>query len=279
MPKSKYKKNSYKIIVRTLSVVCSVVFTVFIVHLFVVAGNLDPSSAPGDTMKTLDDIYCAMKIDCTPGTYDEDSPGTAAPTMHTLQEIYDKAVNFPIPDTGQATCYDANGNEITCGNSPVGQDPEYDSSDSFTCDLSYTDNGDGTVTDNCTGLMWKQCSEPDTDTTGACNGTHLGYTWVNALSQCEGLNFAGYTDWRLPNIKELFSIVLHEDPAITGVKAEGEPYINQTVFPNTLSNVYWSSTTFPYDTDYSLAVNFYYAYVNAGDKTTASAYVRCVRGQ
>ena len=280
MSKKKSNPRTKKFILGVLSVIFSVSVTVLIVHLFVRAGNLDPSSAPGDTMNTLDDIYCAMNIDCTPGSYGIDSPGSAASTMRTLEEIYNKAVNFPIPDTGQATCYDASGAAITCGNSPAGQDAEYTSSNSFTCDMSatsFTDNGDGTVTDNCTGLMWKKCSEPDTSTT-TCGGTHSTYTWANALGQCEGLSFAGHADWRLPNIKELFSIVVEEYPAISGVKALGAPYINQTVFPSTVSSYYWSSTTSPDDTSYALFVSFYsggaYDYYKAD-----SIYVRCVRGQ
>ena len=275
--KSKKRKRTYKIIVGGLSIICSVVGTVIIVHLFVRAGDLDPEFAPGDTMKTLDDIYSAMTIDTTAISYDENSPGSVASTMYTLQEIYDKAVKFPLPDTGQVTCY----NNTVASNCPVdgfpGQDPEYTSANSFTCDMDYTDNGDGTVTDNCTGLMWKKCSEPDTSTT-TCGGTHSTYTWANALIQCEGLDFAGHSDWRLPNAKELFSIVLHEYPAITDVKAQGAPYINQTVFPNTVSSYYWSSATYPIGTGGALLVSFGSGYVVSGSKT-GSRYVRCVRGQ
>jgi hypothetical protein len=64
----------------------------------------------------------------------------------------------------------------------------------FGSNHSYIDNGDGTVTDTMTGLMWfKNESGP--------------FVWENALIYCEGLTFAGYDDWRMPNIKELLSIV------------------------------------------------------------------------
>ena len=274
--KSSKTAQSYKIIIGVFSVVCSVVLAVFIVHLFVMAGELNPSGAPGDTMKTLDDIYCAMTIDTTATSYDEDSPGSVASTMHTLQEIYDKAVKFPLPDTGQVTCY--SDREITCGDAPAGQDPEYTSANSFTCALSYTDNGDGTVTDNCTGLMWKQCAEPDADTAGTCGGTHSQYTWANALGQCEGLDFAGHTDWRLPNIKELFGIALMEYEAITGVKARSFPAINQTVFPSTPTLWHWSSNTNPHDVETALQVGFDVTQILDRDKADG-AFVRCVRGQ
>ena len=54
---------------------------------------------------------------------------------------------------------------------------------------NFTDNGDGTVTDAATGLMWKQ------DDSGS------GMIWDDALSYCENLETAGYTDWRLPDAK------------------------------------------------------------------------------
>jgi len=67
----------------------------------------------------------------------------------------------------------------------------------------FTDNGDGTVTDNNTGLTWQQAEG------GSMN-------WEDALIYCEDLSLAGYTDWRLTNIKELESIIDDNiyDPAI-----------------------------------------------------------------
>ena len=67
----------------------------------------------------------------------------------------------------------------------------------------FTDNSDGTVTDENTGLMWQR-------------GEAGSMNWEDAISYCEGLSLAGYTDWRLPNIKELRSIVDNRryDPAM-----------------------------------------------------------------
>ena len=92
------------------------------------------------------------------------------------------------------------------------------------------------VTDNITGLMWKQCSEGLADT--SCNtGTLLSYTWKEALDLSEALNnnlgFAGYNDWRVPNITELRSIAVINC---------SNPAINETVFPNTPSSWFWSSS-------------------------------------
>lgn len=146
-----------------------------------------------------------------------------------------------LVDTGQTGCWDVSGNPITCGQSPAGQDAEYTSSNSpSTCEPSYTNNNDGTITDNCTGLMWKRCSEGQTYNaeTGNCDDSASTYTWENALTQCEGLTFpsGSYSDWRMPNIKELLSIVNYE-------ASGSEPAINTTYFPSTVSDYYWSSTS------------------------------------
>ena len=78
---------------------------------------------------------------------------------------------------------------------------------------SYTDNGDGTVTDNVTGLMWQQ-----TVPTGT-------YTWAQAVAYCPTLTLADHSDWRLPSRIELVSIV---DLGVTS-----GPMINSTYFPST----------------------------------------------
>ena len=104
----------------------------------------------------------------------------------------------------------------------------------------FTDNHNGTVKDNKTGLIWKKCSEGQVwnNATGRCNGNATTYTWQDALKQAQTVNnssgFAGYADWHLPNITELESIVERQcyDPAI-----------NLTIFPDTPSSSdYWSSS-------------------------------------
>ncbi|OOZ38542.1 hypothetical protein BOW53_15155 [Solemya pervernicosa gill symbiont] len=95
-----------------------------------------------------------------------------------------------------------------------------------TPDSRFTDNGDGTVSDELTGLMWKQCSEGLSTTTTACDtGGSATYGWQSALGQAwtvNGVGFAGNNDWRLPNLKELASIV---------EQGCHEPSINETLFP------------------------------------------------
>ena len=116
--------------------------------------------------------------------------------------------NYPVVDTGTTAFYSNNSiiNEPGVGESFYGQDAHYE-----TNEASYTDNGDGTVTDNVTGLMWQQ--DP---------GEKM--TWTQAVEMLEDFELAGYTDWRLPTIKELYSLI-----DFSGVTEE-IPYINTDYF-------------------------------------------------
>jgi hypothetical protein len=122
----------------------------------------------------------------------------------------------------------------------------------------FTDNNDGTVTDTTTGLMWQKFDD----------GT--ARTWEQSLSYCEGLSLAGFTDWRLPNAKELSSIV---DTTKYG------PAIDTVSFPNTQSYAwYWTSTSdaYPGWGTYAWLVGFNSGGLYSTDKTY-TYYVRCVR--
>ena len=123
---------------------------------------------------------------------------------------------------------------------------------------SYTDNGDGTTSDNNTGLMWvKDC------------GSGV-MSWEQALSSCEGLTYAGYSDWRLPNRRELLSIVDY---------GADSPAINTTYFPihftDAQDTYYWTSTS--QDADQAWTVFFTQGASTASSKTE-DKHVRCVRG-
>ncbi len=71
----------------------------------------------------------------------------------------------------------------------------------------FADNGDGTLTDQRTGLMWQRCPLGQTWTGAVCDGDPEYHDWQAALVAADGGVFAGFNDWRLPNIKELASIV------------------------------------------------------------------------
>ncbi len=117
--------------------------------------------------------------------------------------------NFPIVDTGQEQAYDNITEIITpvSGTAFFGQDASYAGNQP-----SYTDNGDGTVTDNVTGLMWVKT--PDMDNDGDIDyDDKMSYT--EAMAAASTFNLAGYTDWRLPTIKEMYSLKMFygEDPS------------------------------------------------------------------
>jgi hypothetical protein len=145
--------------------------------------------------------------------------------------------------------------------------------------LAFIDHGDGTVTHGLTGLMWKQCVEgmsrgPDPACTGTASSTT---TWVQALAAATSANtavFAGYRDWRVPNKKELESIV-----EFCGY----DPAINQTIFPATPPWAFWTASTWARDPNSTFVwhINFHTGYTNVLSKTELAGwygYVRLVRG-
>jgi pimeloyl-ACP methyl ester carboxylesterase len=131
----------------------------------------------------------------------------------------------------------------------------------------FTDNGNGTVTDHLTGLIWLK------------NANCAGYmTWNNALSFCNNLSSGSYGlsdgsgsgDWRLPNRKELLSLIDYSRyyPALP----QGHP------FTNVQSSGYWSATTNgAFDTNFAWIVNMGYGYVYYDGKAVSSFYVWPVR--
>ena len=121
-----------------------------------------------------------------------------------------------LPKTGQVTSYaDGDDGYFQAGNP---------------CVTRFVDNGNGTISDRATGLMWVK--EP-----GACGGNFgsadspATMTWANAVAECLGLTYASYADWRLPNKMELASLVNHgANPPIFAA------------FPATVEGMYWTST-------------------------------------
>ena len=102
-----------------------------------------------------------------------------------------KTATSKVPDTQQGSCFDAT-SKTACGGEGepfYGQDAHYAGAIP-----SYTDQGNGVIRDNVTGLDWQK----------AHNEKRLGY--VDAARACANLTLGGKTDWRLPNIKELFSL-------------------------------------------------------------------------
>lgn len=136
--------------------------------------------------------------------------------------------SYPQIATGQVEVYDGNGNVISDlhpGDSLFGQDGNYLKGKK----MSFKKNEDGTVTDLNTGLMWQAVP------------TAEGFDWNDAKEYCENLQLGGYDDWRMPTLKELFSI---------SDFSSGWPYLDTTYFSlvdnETVdkSEQYWSSNTY-----------------------------------
>jgi len=120
----------------------------------------------------------------------------------------------------------------------------------------FADNGNGTITDLDTGLTWQQA-----ETGSALN-------WEAALQYAEALSLGGYSDWRLPNIKELQSI--NDD-------SRANPSLDTTYFVGANSSRRWSSTTVVNLTNRAWYVDFQLGLAGYEDKLT-NYFVRCVRG-
>jgi len=134
--------------------------------------------------------------------------------------------------------------------------------------LRFTDINDGVITDNLTNLVWQKCSMGQT-ADSECTGTASTDTWENALSYCENLVILeGTSDWRLPNINELKTIV---------DISRSNPAIHIGFFPNAATNFYWTSTTKSNDTTMAWVVSFNLGSVIGWNKTSTSR-VRCVSG-
>ena len=154
----------------------------------------------------------------------------------------------PVPKTGQTESR-ATGDDGDLQKGVAWPDPR------------FTDNGDGTVTDNLTWLMWAKNANLD--------GVK---TWADALTYCNALSLGGYSDWRLPNVRELFSLLDFSEhwPALPS----SHPFTDVQFWH---TDFYWSSTTYPGDTSYAPYVHLLYAKV-INDHKANTFYVWPVRG-
>lgn len=150
--------------------------------------------------------------------------------------LVENEIHFVLSDTGQDKFYNNEGNEIE---KPNEEDVFYGQDAQFTGKAStYKDNGDGTITDLNTGLMWQKT--PD----------YQKYNFYDAFNYVDELEIGGYADWRLPTVKELYSLLfsngeLHPDDLENSV-----PYIDTDYFDfeydkrMPFAGQYWSSTKY-----------------------------------
>ena len=160
-----------------------------------------------------------------------------------------------LAKTGETTCYDTAGTLISCAG--TGQDGDIQAGVPWP-DPRFTDIGDGTIRDNLTGLVWTQDAKI-TCTSSAPN-------WPTALAYIAGMNSGvntnfGYTDWRLPNALEMFSLS-HQGEYYTGTWLESQGFTNV----GTYASSYWTSTTWVKSPDRAWLFNLYSNFPWSGDK-------------
>lgn len=214
--------------------------------------------------------------------------GTVSDTS--FYRVDHKILNYAVVDTRQASAYDLSGNVVDPlpGEAYYGQDSLYSGTQP-----SYTDNGDGTVTDNNTGLIWQQVPP------------EAFYTWEEAQSYADNLVLGGHDDWRLPTMKESISLA---DFRGSSRQSIDRPYIDDTVFtihdplvvttyvpssaenPNrskrNIDGQYWSSNAYIGRTMNNNSSTFGFnfldgrikSYPNGMTGPTGTCFVRCVRG-
>ncbi|MCU0612302.1 MAG: DUF1566 domain-containing protein, partial [Candidatus Eisenbacteria bacterium] len=225
--------------------------------------------------------------------------GTATSNEAVLTVGFGPAGTYPIVDTGQDACYNASV-EITCpapGQPFYGQDAQYEGNPP-----SYAVSGDGlTVLDNVTGLTWQRT--PDTNGDGDLDSDDK-MTWTEIQDYPGVLNaqvFGGYDDWRLPTIKELYSLIDFRgiDPSgYTGGTSGLVPFIDtehfdfvygdESIGERIIDAQYWSRTPYVGTTmggaTTVFGVNFADGRIKGYPRDTGpggspfTEFVRCVRG-
>ncbi len=212
------------------------------------------------------------------GDVDKTGAVTATDALAVLKAAVGQPVALQCPypaqplQTGQRTCHDAAGAQLSC--SGTAQDGELQ----LGATRSFTDNGDGTISDDATGLTWEKLSDD-----GSIHDMDDTYTWTGAFGKIAALNqaaFAGHSDWRLPNVRELETLRDFDaagPPVVAVLRQPCAPGTTVLDGSCTASGAYWSSTTGAGDPTRAWAVSFATGATSPDDKG-ASYYVRAVRG-
>jgi len=224
------------------------------------AHSLEPrSGVPGGTVpgygKSLGDIYDDIRAEfsrCGASAAEVNAGKLFFSTQTDSWGVQTGTAGYLLR-TGQTTSY------------RVGDDGYYQKGDAFSYQtLDPAGNGEIVTVDNVTGLMWA------TDGNGAGCNFGGGLNWNDSIDWAEGLTFAGYSDWRLPNIVELQTLFVLE-------AGGGSPYINQTYFPNSYF-AYRSSTTRTGNQSYALMAIFGHGGTVGSSHKNQMGPFRVVRG-
>lgn len=193
----------------------------------------DALSWDGRTDWRLPDIYELHSI-ADLGTSDPSIdlvafPGTPSVSFWSISILANHPLNWPVDfDRGYiGSVYEGDRFAARCvrGGEPLAVDERFERIEPAA--------GQPIVVDHVTGLTWQSCAV-GTDGSACENDEPRRYPWYDALTQCEALAWAGFSDWRLPDVKELSSIV---DTRFS------EPALPTTLFPRPSGGQTWSSTT------------------------------------
>ncbi|HMV80945.1 MAG TPA: DUF1566 domain-containing protein [Leptospiraceae bacterium] len=163
--------------------------------------------------------------------------------------------------TRQTSCFTAGFASTGCTGTYLGQDAYYSKGSTGV----LTDNGDSTVSDTTTGLLWQKCSYGASGPTCA-TGTQTSLNFANASSYCSSLTAGGKT-WRIPTIRELHSIHY----------LANNPRIDTSKFGATQAGDYWASDTAVFNSSAAWTVSFYDGTTLTTPQTNLR-YLRCVTG-
>ena len=251
-----------------------------------------PGASPAGSLHSLTDIYAAIPaIDASQvlsgtsylgvaGAYNAANL-TAGNVKNGVAYGVSSTGTFKthLPDTGNGNprlCYNDSASQ-PCNDGNTGW-PRQDADavgDAAACSLSFTPltiGSDSVVLDNCTNLMWTKCPYGASGSDCSVNEWGTMTTWKAALQTCATLNYGGYTDWRLPNVKELLSLLDFTYDSNLGVAL-----INAIAFPNSTPGNVWSATTPFAVPGRAYSVDFWWGAAVTSSKADDNEYVRCVR--
>jgi hypothetical protein len=249
------------------------------------AGPARPPGPPESTFGySLEDVYNRLDTGkvVAMSSFTEPSTGPGISTGYSIDDLFGLVgERAPVARTGQAKCWDVSGSEITC--TGTGQDADLQKGATWPFPR-FENHGDGTATDKLTGLVWLKNANCTAFYSGDSTGANRR-NWDEALTAANSLS-TGYCglsdgssagDWRLPNVRELHSLV--DFGRVSPALPVGHPFTDI----QTVNWGYWTSSTCVFETDpgeYAWTTQIAGIGRNVCEKKTqsvASGYVLAVR--